>query len=132
NRTPFDLVEAEQELVGGFHTEYSGMKFGSFFVGEYLNVLIASAFISTLFLGGYLGPFESLLGVENWSSIAQTLWGIAWFSLKTLFFVFVFIWVRWTIPRFKYNQLMDIGWKRFIPLALANLMLLAIILNVLA
>jgi NADH-quinone oxidoreductase subunit H len=132
NRTPFDLVEAEQELVGGFHTEYSGMKFGSFFVGEYLNVVIASALISTFFLGGYLGPFESLIGVDTWPSIAQTLWGISWFAIKTIFFVFVFIWVRWTIPRFKYNQLMDIGWKKFIPLALINLVIIAIILNVLA
>jgi NADH-quinone oxidoreductase subunit H len=132
NRTPFDLVEAEQELVGGFHTEYSGMKFGSFFVGEYLNVVIASALISTLFLGGYLGPFEGLIGVQEWSPIAQTLWGISWFAVKTIFFVFVFIWVRWTIPRFKYNQLMDIGWKRFIPLALINLVIIAIILNFLA
>jgi NADH-quinone oxidoreductase subunit H len=132
NRTPFDLVEAEQELVGGFHTEYSGMKFGSFFVGEYLNVVIASALISTLFLGGYLGPFEGLIGVDSWTAIAQTLWGVFWFAVKTLFFVFVFIWVRWTIPRFKYNQLMDIGWKKFIPLALINLVIVAAILNVLA
>jgi NADH-quinone oxidoreductase subunit H len=131
NRTPFDLAEAEQELVGGFHTEYSGMKFGAFFVGEYMHVLIASAMISTLFLGGYLGPGEQLLGVRNWSFEAQAAWGIAWFSLKTMFFIFVFIWVRWTLPRFKYNQLMDIGWKRFLPIALANLVVLALILNLL-
>jgi NADH-quinone oxidoreductase subunit H len=125
NRTPFDLVEAEQELVGGFHTEYSGMKFGAFFVGEYLNVIIASAMISTLFLGGYLGPFESLLGVQSWSWWAQVLWGLTWFSVKTLFFVFVFIWVRWTLPRFKYNQLMDLGWKKLLPISIVNLMVVA-------
>ncbi len=128
NRTPFDLVEAEQELVGGFHTEYSGMKFGAFFVGEYLNVIIASAMISTLFLGGYLGPFESALGVQSWSWLAQVLWGVSWFSVKTLFFVFVFIWVRWTLPRFKYNQLMDLGWKRLLPISILNLMVAAAII----
>lgn len=128
NRTPFDLVEAEQELVGGFHTEYSGMKFGAFFVGEYMNVIIASALISTLFLGGYLGPFEGTIGVAEWSEMAQLIWGLSWFSVKTIFFVFIFLLVRWTIPRYKYNQLMDLGWKTFIPVSLVNLMLLATIL----
>lgn len=127
NRTPFDLIEAEQELVGGFHTEYSSMKFALFFVAEYIHVIIASTLITTLFLGGYLGPFEGAIGVAEWSSIAQLLWGLAWFSVKTLFFIFVFLWVRWTLPRFKYNQLMDLGWKKFLPLALANLMLIALI-----
>ncbi|RMG22979.1 MAG: NADH-quinone oxidoreductase subunit NuoH [Bacteroidetes bacterium] len=126
NRTPFDLVEAEQELVGGFHTEYSSMKFALFFVAEYIHVIVASALITTLFLGGYLGPFEGAIGVAEWSPLWQLLWGLAWFSAKTLFFVFVFLWVRWTIPRFKYNQLMDYGWKRFLPLAIINLMLVAL------
>ena len=130
NRTPFDLVEAEQELVGGFHTEYSGMKFGAFFVGEYMNVIIASALISTLFLGGYLGPFEGSLGVDQWSELAQTAWGLSWFAAKTVFFVFIFLLVRWTIPRFKYNQLMDLGWKTFIPVSLVNLMILAALLMI--
>lgn len=129
NRTPFDLVEAEQELVGGFHTEYSGMKFGAFFVGEYLNVVIMSAVISTLFFGGYLGPFEEQLGVAQWDSLVQTLWGIGWFSIKTIFWVLVFIWVRWTLPRFKYNQLMDLGWKRLLPISILNLMLIAGLLS---
>lgn len=128
NRTPFDLIEAEQELVGGFHTEYSGMKFGAFFVGEYLNVIVSSGIISALFLGGYLGPFESLLGVESWPQVAQILWGVSWFFAKTFFFVFVFIWVRWTLPRFKYNQLMDIGWKSFLPISIINLMVIAFLL----
>lgn len=130
NRTPFDLVEAEQELVGGFHTEYSSMKFALFFVAEYIHIIIASTLISTLFLGGYLGPFEGALGVAEWSGIGQLFWGLGWFSIKTLFFIFVFLWVRWTLPRFKYNQLMDIGWKRFLPLSLANLMLIAAVIAV--
>ncbi|MEO0470717.1 MAG: NADH-quinone oxidoreductase subunit NuoH [Bacteroidota bacterium] len=127
NRTPFDLVEAEQELVGGFHTEYSSMKFALFFVAEYIHVIVASMLISTLFFGGYLIPFEGLLGVENWAPTTQLFAGLASFLIKTTFFVFVFVWVRWTIPRFKYNQLMDIGWKKFLPLSLANLMVIAAI-----
>ncbi|MDX1909118.1 MAG: NADH-quinone oxidoreductase subunit NuoH [Bacteroidia bacterium] len=125
NRAPFDLVEAEQELVGGFHTEYSSMKFALFFLAEYIHVIVGSMMITTLFLGGYLGPFEGLLGVENWGWGGQLAWGLSWFLFKTVFFVFVFIWVRWTLPRFKYSQLMDFGWKRFLPLSLLNLMLVA-------
>ncbi|MEM8886413.1 MAG: NADH-quinone oxidoreductase subunit NuoH [Bacteroidota bacterium] len=125
NRAPFDLVEAEQELVGGFHTEYSSMKFALFFVAEYLHVIVASMLITTLFVGGYLGPFEGLLGVAEWDPLYQLGWGSLWFASKTVFFVFVFVWVRWTLPRFKYNQLMDIGWKKFLPLALINLMFIA-------
>jgi NADH-quinone oxidoreductase subunit H len=127
NRTPFDLVEAEQELVGGFHTEYSSMKFATFFVAEYINIIIASMFITTLFLGGYHGPLEETIGVGEWGWVAQSAWSLGWFSAKTLFWVFVFIWVRWTIPRFKYNQLMSIGWKSFLPVSIINLMLVAII-----
>jgi NADH-quinone oxidoreductase subunit H len=129
NRAPFDLVEAEQELVGGFHTEYSSMKFGAFFVAEYMHVIIASMVISTLFLGGYLGPLEgSLYTITDWPLWAQILWGVSWFLAKTIFFIFVFIWVRWTLPRFKYNQLMDIGWKKFIPLGLLNIIVIAFVL----
>ncbi|MFM2377205.1 MAG: hypothetical protein RLZZ165_2302 [Bacteroidota bacterium] len=127
NRTPFDLVEAEQELVGGFHTEYSSMKFATFFLAEYLNVIIASMFITTLFLAGYHGPMEQTLGVATWGAPAQVLWSLGWFIGKTFFLVFVFIWVRWTLPRFKYNQLMSIGWKSFLPVALLNLMVLAFV-----
>ncbi len=130
NRAPFDLVEAEQELVGGFHTEYSSMKFGLFFVAEYIHVIIASAIISTVFLGGYLGPFEGFLNVAEWAELYQMLWGLGWFTIKTLFFIFLFIWVRWTLPRFKYNQLMDIGWKRLLPLSLINLVIIALIIAV--
>lgn len=125
NRSPFDLVEAEQELVGGFHTEYSSMKFALFFVAEYLHVIMGSMAIITLFLGGYGGIGEKALGVTEWSGIAQVAWGLGWFSLKTFIFMCIFVWVRWTLPRFKYTQLMDIGWKKFLPLALANLVLVA-------
>lgn len=127
NRTPFDLVEAEQELVGGFHTEYSSMKFATFFVAEYINIIVASMFITTMFMGGYHGPLENTLDVSSWSTLALTLWGLGWFTAKTLFWVFVFIWVRWTIPRFKYNQLMNIGWKSFLPVSILNLMLVGLI-----
>lgn len=131
NRTPFDLVEAEQELVGGYHTEYSSMKFATFFVAEYLNVIISSMMISTFFCGGYLLPFglNETLGVGEWGYFMQMFFGIGVFSAKVLFFVFVFIWVRWTLPRFKYNQLMAIGWKVFLPLAIINLMVLAFALH---
>lgn len=125
-RTPFDLIEAEQELVGGFHTEYSSMKFGMFMVVEFLHLIIPPAIITTVFLGGYLGPFENALGVETWSDTLQIMWGLGWFVLKTLLVAFTFMWIRWTLPRFKYNQLMDLGWKRLLPLSLINLILVAI------
>jgi len=128
NRAPFDFAEAEQELVAGFHTEYSGMKFGSFYVGEYLNMWIASGIITTLFLGGYRGPFEETLGVAKWDFVSQTAWGVSWFLAKSALLIFVFIWVRWTLPRFKYNQLMNIGWRYFLPLSILNLMVIALIL----
>lgn len=129
NRAPFDLAEAEQELVAGFHTEYSSMKFGAFYVAEYMHVIIASAMMTTLFFGGYLAPFGILEAkMADMGYWAQLLYGLTWFSLKTVFFIFVFIWVRWTLPRFKYNQLMDIGWKKFLPLAFLNLMVIALIL----
>ncbi|WNJ16368.1 NADH-quinone oxidoreductase subunit NuoH [Pontibacter sp. G13] len=125
NRAPFDLVEAEQELVGGFHTEYSSTKFASFFLAEYVHVIVASMLITTFFFGGYLSPIDGFLDVAGWAPAAQLAWSLGWFMLKTLFFVFVFIWVRWTLPRFKYNQLMDLGWKKFLPLALLNLVVIA-------
>lgn len=125
-RTPFDLIEAEQELVGGFHTEYSSLKFGMFMVVEFLHLVIPPAIIVTVFMGGYLGPFEGALGVAEWGSTAQILWGIGWFLAKVFFIAFTFMWIRWTLPRFKYNQLMDLGWKKLLPLALINLVLVAI------
>ncbi len=131
SRTPFDLIEAEQELVGGFHTEYSSMKFGMFMVMEFLHLVIPPAIITTLFLGGYIGPFEGALGVADWGSAWQIVWGVGWFLAKTFTISFVFMWIRWTLPRFKYNQLMDLGWKKLLPLALINLFVIAIIIAVL-
>lgn len=128
SRTPFDLIEAEQELVGGFHTEYSSMRFGMFMVVEFLHIVVPPAIIATLFLGGYLGPFEGALGVAEWGPWLQALWGISWFLGKTFFIGFTFIWIRWTLPRFKYNQLMDLGWKRLLPISIVNLIVIAFVL----
>lgn len=133
NRAPFDLPEAEQELVGGYHTEYSGMKFGMFFLAEYVNWFVASFVIVTLFFGGYLIPFEPLFADVFYANGLGWLLGILQFlclMAKVSFFVFVFIWVRWTLPRFKYNQLMTIGWKYLLPLALVNAIVIAIIVAV--
>ncbi|MDD5361257.1 MAG: NADH-quinone oxidoreductase subunit NuoH [Ignavibacteria bacterium] len=123
NRTPFDLPEAEQELVGGYHTEYSSMKFAMFFMAEYAAVIVSSAVITTLYLGGWQFPYLQTFGLPDMAvSIIQMLT----FSLKVTFMVFFFIWVRWTIPRFRYDQLMNIGWKVMLPLAIANLVIAAI------
>jgi len=129
NRAPFDLPEAEQELVGGYHTEYSGMKFGMFFLAEYVNFFIASFVIVTLFFGGYLLPFESLLLQAFPSLDGSILLGVLQVGsilVKAGFFAFTFIWVRWTLPRFKYNQLMTLGWKYLLPIALVNAILIAL------
>lgn len=127
NRAPFDLAEAEQELVGGFHTEYSSMKFGTFFLSEYVNMFMASAVTTVLFLGGYRIPFQGLFA-DNINPTLLSVLEVMMFLAKTSFLVFVFIWVRWTLPRFKYNQLMNIGWKVFLPLALLNLVIIAAVL----
>ncbi|MFL6203849.1 MAG: NADH-quinone oxidoreductase subunit NuoH [Acidimicrobiales bacterium] len=116
NRPPFDLVEAEQELVGGFHTEYSSIRFALFFLAEFMNVVTMSAIIVTLFLGGPAGP--TFFG-PDW------IWGPLWFLAKLLIFLFVFVWFRATLPRFRYDQLMDLGWKVLIPLSLGWMLLLA-------
>jgi NADH-quinone oxidoreductase subunit H len=115
NRPPFDLVEAEQELVGGFHTEYSSFRFALFYLAEFMNTITMSAIIVTLFFGGPAGPVWFGPG---WLS------GIIWFSLKLFVFLFIFVWIRATLPRFRYDQLMNIGWKALIPLALGWLLLL--------
>jgi len=129
NRAPFDLPEAEEELVAGYHTEYSGMKFGMFFLAEYVNWFVASFFIATLFFGGYLVPFQPLLLDLVPALEGSTLLAVLQFAslmLKVAFFAFLFIWVRWTFPRFKYNQLMQVGWKYLLPIALANVILIAL------
>jgi NADH-quinone oxidoreductase subunit H len=117
NRPPFDLVEAEQELVGGFHTEYSGIRFALFFLSEFMNTVTMAAIIVTLFFGGPAGPNLGIL--PGW------LWGFVWFFSKLLVFLFVFVWFRATLPRFRYDQLMDLGWKLLIPLSLGWLLVLA-------
>lgn len=126
NRTPFDLVEAEQELVGGFHTEYSSMKFGMFFLAEYMHVVIGSMLITTFFFGSYHLPFAGYW-LPELSSTWQGVLDVTVFVTKTLIWVFIYIWVRWTIPRFKYNQVMKLGWKRLLPLSILNFIVLAVI-----
>jgi NADH-quinone oxidoreductase subunit H len=126
NRCPFDLPEAESELVGGYHTEYSSMKFSLFFMAEYVNMITSAALAVTLFLGGYqVGLPASMLPEAGWA-----LWilQILAFVIKVGFFLFLFVWVRWTLPRFRYDQLMNLGWKRLFPLALANVMAIALLL----
>jgi NADH-quinone oxidoreductase subunit H len=121
NRAPFDMPEAEQELVGGFHTEYSGMRFALFFLAEYANMIVVSAVATTLFLGGYLRPFPSVEAL--W--ILDYIPGWMWFVAKTFGFLYVFIWIRATLPRYRYDQLMRLGWKVLIPLAIANVIVTA-------
>ena len=116
NRPPFDLVEAESELVGGFHTEYSSVRFALFYLAEFMNTITVSAVAITLFLGGPNGP--EILGLGGWS-------GIIWFLIKEIVFLSVYIWIRATLPRFRYDQLMDLGWKRLIPVSLYWLLLIA-------
>jgi len=128
NRAPFDLPEAEQELVGGYHTEYSGMKFGMFFLAEYVNLWMASLLIATLFMGGYLIPGEVFL--VEWLGLGGaflTVLQVAVFLAKVSFFAFCFIWIRWTLPRFKYNQLMNLGWKYMLPISIANILVIALL-----
>ncbi len=127
NRTPFDLVEAEQELVGGFHTEYSSMKFGMFFLAEYMHVVINSMLITTFFFGSYHLPFAGYW-LPEMSPLAKAILDVLVFTAKTIFFIFVFIWVRWTIPRFKYNQVMNLGWSKLLPLSILNFFVIAAIL----
>ena len=116
NRVPFDLPEAEAELVAGYHTEYSAFRFGMFFMAEYLNLIAASAMMATLYFGGWSLPYLHLTGIFG------SLVSIAVFAAKTGFFIFLFVWVRWTLPRFRFDQLMNLGWKIFLPLSLLNLL----------
>jgi NADH-quinone oxidoreductase subunit H len=123
NRAPFDLPEAEQELVGGFHTEYSGMRFALFFLAEYTNMIIVSSVATTLFLGGWLRPFPNVAVLAFLGFVPS--W--AWFVLKTLVMLYVFLWIRATLPRYRYDQLMRVGWKVLIPLAIANIVVTGVV-----
>ena len=129
NRTPFDLPECETELVGGYHTEYSGFKMGAFMFAEYLNMFLASAVMSTLYFGGYNYPgmdwVNSMLG-----SLFGPLIGMGVLLFKIFAFIFFFMWVRWTVPRFRYDQLMNLGWKVLIPLAIANIVITGIVITI--
>jgi NADH-quinone oxidoreductase subunit H len=126
NRLPFDLPEGESELTGGFHTEYSSMKFAMFFMAEYANMFVFAALITTMFLGGYTGPID--LGLQpGWVSVAA---GLFWFAAKVAFFIVFFIYIRATWPRFRYDQLMALGWKLMFPLALGNVVVTALVIAV--
>jgi len=127
NRLPFDLPEAEPELVGGFHTEYSSMKFAGFFLAEYANMIIASAFIVTLYLGGWQIPYIEKLGL---SQTLETLLCLGAFLFKMALLLFFFIWVRWSLPRFRYDQLMNLGWKIMFPLSLINIVWVAALIMI--
>jgi NADH-quinone oxidoreductase subunit H len=119
NRTPFDLPEAEQELVAGYLTEYSGMRWGMFYLAEYVNMIVVSGIVATLYLGGWRSPLVVLDFIP----------GPIWLLLKIFFLMFVYMWIRWTIFRYRYNQLMSIGWKVLLPLSLANLVVTAVVVS---
>ena len=127
NRLPFDLPEAESELVAGYHTEYSSMKFSMFFIAEYANMLTASGMMATLFLGGWDIPFTSWDNTGD-PSVLKTLLTLVSFALKAGFFLFFYMWIRWTLPRFRYDQLMSLGWKFLLPLSLGYIVLIASVL----
>jgi NADH-quinone oxidoreductase subunit H len=118
NRAPFDLVEAETELVGGFHTEYSGLRFGLFFIAEYLNMITVSCLATLLFLGGWNAP---VAGLPSYG-----IFGLIWFVIKAALFLFFYIWLRSTLPRFRYDRLMDFGWKVLLPVSTLNLLVTAV------
>ncbi|MBD1385171.1 NADH-quinone oxidoreductase subunit NuoH [Mucilaginibacter rigui] len=130
NRTPFDLPECETELVGGYHTEYSSMKLGFYLFAEYINMFISSAVMATLYFGGYNYPGMDWVAAHV-GPIAGPLIGTAVFFAKIFLFIFFFMWVRWTIPRFRYDQLMDLGWKILIPLAIANIVVTGVVITLL-
>lgn len=124
NRVPFDLPECETELVGGYHTEYSSMKLGLYMFSEYINMFVSSALMASLYFGGYNFPFMDQLDLsQNWITII----GVIVFFLKIFGFIFFFMWVRWTLPRFRYDQLIHLGWKILIPLAITNIVLTGVI-----
>lgn len=129
NRAPFDFPEAEQELVAGYNTEYTGMRFGMFFLAEYVNITLSATFMTLLYFGGWALPVHhELLGLATgspWLSLVQLIW----FVFKVCFLVFFIMWVRWTLPRFRYDQLMHIGWKILMPIAIVNIIITAIVVH---
>ena len=122
NRLPFDMPEAETELTGGFHTEYSGMRFSLFFLAEYANVIVISAVVVIMFFGGWLRPFPNVAAL----SFLDIVPAWTWFIGKIFFFLYIFIWIRATLPRYRYDQLMSLGWKILIPIAIGNLVVTAV------
>ncbi|MFC5682347.1 NADH-quinone oxidoreductase subunit NuoH [Flavobacterium sp. MAHUQ-51] len=127
NRTPFDLAECESELIGGYHTEYSSMKMGFYLFAEYASMFISSTILAILFFGGYNYPGMSW-AVENWGVNIANIIGIGVLFAKICFFIFFYMWVRWTIPRFRYDQLMHLGWRILIPLSILNIMITGIVI----
>ncbi len=123
NRAPFDMPEAEQELTGGFHTEYSGMRFALFFLAEYANMIVISTVATTLFLGGWLRPFPGVAALGFLDLVPAWIW----FLFKTFVFLYVFLWIRATLPRYRYDQLMRLGWKVLIPLGIGNIVVTGIV-----
>jgi NADH-quinone oxidoreductase subunit H len=128
NRLPFDLPESETELVGGYHTEYAAMKFALFFLGEYAAMIVASCLMVTLFLGGWSLPFRWYLDLQT-SWVSLIIFPFV-FLLKMLLFIVFFIWIRWTLPRFRYDQLMGLGWKYILPISLGNIVLTCVLLAI--
>ena len=123
NRAPFDVAEGESEIVAGFHVEYSGMSFGLFFLAEYANIILISVLTSTIFLGGWLSPFQGIPGLQG---LFAWVPGIAWLLLKTGVLIFLFLWFRATFPRYRYDQIMRLGWKVFIPITIVWLMVVGL------
>ena len=129
NRAPFDLPESESELVGGYHTEYSSMKLGFYLFAEYINMFVSSAVMATLYFGGYHFPFENeMIGTLGIGGVR--ILGFMLLMAKVVFFIFLFMWIRWTLPRFRYDQLMDLGWKTLLPLSILNLVVTGIIIAI--
>lgn len=128
NRTPFDLPECETELVGGYHTEYSSMKLGFYLFAEYINMFVSSAVMATLYFGGYNYPFMDWVAQHIGPNLGAVL-GVILLFAKIFLFIFFFMWIRWTIPRFRYDQLMNLGWRTLIPLAIANIVLTGVVIT---
>ena len=126
NRLPFDIPEAESELVAGFHVEYSGMRFAMFFLAEYANMFVVAAIATTMFLGGWQGPWLALPGLPR--EVAHGLFGLFWFLVKCYVLIFVMMWLRWTLARLRVDQLMGFAWKVLLPIAFANLIVTGLVL----